>query len=219
LGLRLVFFDLDGTLKLCPDPYRHINEHLGFPDTTRSLSAMFERGEIDSDEWIRRAVALWRGLHRSKMLDIVREIPYAPGARETVQHLQTAGITIAVVSTGLQIHADTVKAELGLDHAVANEVLFEEETATGEVAIRVHEKDKASVVSSIMEIEGISSHECLAVGDGEADVGMFEKCRIGVAIRPASEKVRRAAHFVLEDGHLDDLVPVARALVPEWHCL
>lgn len=219
MTLKLVFFDLDGTLKLCPDPYQHIHRHLGFPEVTRCFAAMFERGEIDSDEWIRRAVAMWQGLYRGQILDLVRQIPYAPGARETVGYLKTRGITTAVVSTGLQCHADIVRAELGLDYAVANEVVFEGGTATGEVTIRVHETGKASVVSDIMEIEEVSPDECLAVGDGEADIGMFETCRIGIAVRPASDKVRRAAHFVLEDEHLGNLVPAARALVPEWQYL
>lgn len=219
MALKLVFFDLDGTLKLCPDPYQHIHEHLGLPEVARDFAAMFERSEIDSDEWIRRDVALWRGQNRSEMLDLVRQIPYTPGARETVRRLKTRGIRIAVVSTGLQIHADTVKAELGLDHAVANQIVFDGDAATGEVVIQVHEEDKASVVSDIMEIEGVSPHECLAVGDGEADIGMFETCRVGIAIRPASDEVRRAADSVLEDGHLGNLIPAARALVPEWYHL
>ena len=216
MALRAVFFDLDGTLKLYRDPYHYIHKHLGFPDKTRQFAAMFKRGEIDSDEWIRRDVALWRGLHRSRMVDIVRQIPYTPEAKETVRELKTRGLTIAIVSTGLQIHADVVKAELGLDYAIANEVVFEGEMATGEAIIHVHEADKARVVSHIMDIENVSPDECLAVGDGESDIGMFETCRIGVAIHPMSDRVRRAADIVFENTYLGNLLPAACALVPEW---
>ena len=150
------------------------------------------------------------------MVDIVRQIPYTPEAKETVRELNTRGVTIAIVSTGLQIHADVVKAELGLDYAIANEVVFEGEMATGEAIIHVHEADKARVVSHIMDIENVSPDECLAVGDGESDIGMFETCRIGVAIHPMSDRVRRAADIVFENTYLGNLLPAACALVPEW---
>ena len=103
-----------------------------------------------------------------------------------------------------------------MDYAIANEVVFEGELATGEAIIHIHEADKASVVRHIMDIENVSPDECLAVGDGESDIGMFETCRIGVAIHPMSERVRRAADIVFEDTHLGNLLPAACALVPEW---
>ena len=216
MALRAVFFDLDGTLKINRDPYHFIHKHVGFPEKTQQFAALFESGEIDSDEWIRRDVALWRGLRRSLIVDLVRQIRYAPGARETVRELKSRGLTIAIVSTGIQIHADVVKTELGLDYAIANEVIFEGEMATGEAIIHVHEAEKASIVSHIMNIDNLSPDECLAVGDGESDIGMFAACRIGVAIRPMSNRVRQAADIVFETTHLGDLRPVACALVPEW---
>jgi len=216
LVLRAVFFDLDGTLKLYRDPYYYIHKHLGFPEKTQQFAALFKRGEIDSDEWIRRDVALWRGLQRSLMIDLIRQIPYAPGTEETVRELKSRGLTTAIVSTGLQIHADMVKTELGLDYATANEVIFEKGMATGEAIIHVHEADKAGIVSHIMEMENLSPDECLAVGDGESDIGMFAACRIGVAIHPMSERVRQAADIVFENTHLGGLLPAACALVPEW---
>jgi phosphoserine phosphatase len=216
LALRAVFFDLDGTLKINRDPYHFIHKHVGFPENTQQVAAMFKSGEIDSDEWIRRDVALWRGLRRSLIVDLVGQIPYAPGAKATVRELKSRRATIAIVSTGLQIHADVVKTELGLDYAIANEIIFEGEVATGEAIVHVHEADKASIVSHIMEIEKLSPDECLAVGDGESDIGMFAACRIGVAIRPMSTRVRQAADIVFENADLGDLLPAACALVPEW---
>ena len=216
MALRAVFFDLDGTLKINRDPYHFIHKRVGFPEKTQQFAAMFKSGEIDSDEWIRRDVALWRGLRRSLIVDLVRQIPYTPGAKATVRELKSRRATIAIVSTGLQVHADVVKTELGLDYAIANEVVFEGEIATGEAIIHVHEADKASIVSHIMDIEKLSQDECLAVGDGESDIGMFAACRIGVAIRPMSKRVRQAADIVFENTDLGDLLPAACALVPEW---
>lgn len=217
-SLRAVFLDLDGTLKLCRDPYHLIHQRLGRGEQTQKLTAMYRLGQIDSDEWIRHDVALWRGLHRNFLTDLVRQIPYTPGAKEAIEELRRRGVLTALVSTGLQIHADLVKADLQLDYAIANEVVFDGDIATGEVIIHVHEADKASIVRNLMERENISKGECLAVGDGESDIGMFAMCRIGVAVQPVSERVRGAARIVLEEPNLARLLPAVYHLVPEWQC-
>ena len=180
-NLRAVFFDLDGTLKLCRDPYHFIHQRLGWGEKTQEFTAMYRLGQIDSDEWIRRDVALWRGLHRDFLTDLVRQIPYTPGAREAISELKRRGILTALVSTGLQFHADLVKADLLLDYAIANEVVFDGDIATG-----------------------------------EADIGMFAMCRIGVAVQPASELVRCAAQIVLEEPNLARLLATVSQFVPEW---
>jgi phosphoserine phosphatase len=216
LSLKAVFFDLDGTLKLYRDPYQYIHAHLGFGEQTRQLFEMYQRGEIDSDEWIRRDVAVWRGLSRSQLVEWLGRIPYTPGAKELARTLRARGVITAVISTGLQLHADMVKADLQLDYAMANQVVFENDLATGEVIIRVHESEKASIVQKIMGQENVLRDECLAVGDGESDIGMFKICRIGVAVRPMSERVRQSAHIVLEEARLDGLLLAVWGLVPEW---
>jgi phosphoserine phosphatase len=214
--LRAAFFDLDGTLKLDRDPYRFIHRSLGWGEKTQQFAEMYKRGEIDSDEWIRRDVRLWRGLRRDFLAALVGQIPYTPGARQVVAELKRIGALVVVVSTGPQFHADLVKAELDLDCAIANEVVFEAGVATGEVIIYVHEADKAGIVADLLAKRGISRDECLAVGDGEADVGMFAVCRLGVAVQPVSERVRRSAQIVLDRPDLSRLLAAVYRLVPEW---
>lgn len=214
--LRAAFFDLDGTLKLERDPYQVIHRSLGWGEKTQQFAEMYRRGEIDSDEWIRRDVRLWRGLRRDFLTALVAQIPYTPGAGQVVTELKRAGALVVVVSTGPQFHADRVKEELSLDCAIANEVVFETDVATGEVIINVREADKASIVTDLLKKTGISGDECLAVGDGEADVGMFEVCRLGVAVQPFSERVRRSAQIVLDRPDLSQLLTEVYELIPEW---
>jgi len=214
--LRAVFFDLDGTLKLNRDPYHFVHQRLGWGEKTQQFADMYRRGQINSDEWIRRDVELWRGLHRDMLAALVGEIPYTPGAKQAIAELKRRGILTIVVSTGPQVHADLVKAELYLDRAIANEVVFQADVATGEVVIHVHEADKASIVAEVLAQENISRDECLAVGDGEADIGMFAMCRLGVAVQPVSEQVRRAAQIVLEEPNLGGLLTEVYRVVPEW---
>jgi phosphoserine phosphatase len=216
LALKAAFFDLDGTLKLERDPYVFIHRRLGLQEAASALPILYQKGEIDSDEWIRRDVALWKGVHRNRLVELLREIPYLPGAAGLVRALQMRGVVTAAVSSGLQIHADMVRADLGLDYALANELKFDHRgICRGEVLIRVHETAKADVVRDIMRREGLPPDACVAIGDGEADVGMFELCRVGIAVQPVSSHVRAAADIVVEQADLTGVLDALDRYVSE----
>jgi phosphoserine phosphatase len=214
--LRAVFFDVDGTLKLAPDPYPDLHDRHGLGAIARTLPGLYARGEIDSDEWMRRDSALWRGVRRSQLSEWLREGPYAPGAAEAVRWLRTHGVAVIAVSSGLQLHAEQVRDDLGLDEVRANDLQFADGTCTGEIVIRVHEAGKGDVVREIMAGRGLRAEECLAVGDNDADVGMFQCCRLGVAVRPLTAHVRAAAGLVIEEADLTGLVPAVERLFPDW---
>ena len=106
-----------------------------------------------------------KGVSRVTLEGLLRENPYLPGARESVRALKQAGVLVAVVSTGLRLQAEQVQAELGIDRIVANEILFEDGVATGEVRSWVPEGDKGAVVADLQAEFGVVPEECLAVGD------------------------------------------------------
>jgi phosphoserine phosphatase len=214
--LRAAFFDVDGTLKLAPDPYPDLHDRHGSGVIARTHPGMYARGEIDSDEWMRRDSALWRGVPRLQLVEWLREGPYVPGAAETVRWLRAHGVAVVAVSSGLQLHAEQVRDDLGLDEIWANDLQFAGETCTGEIFIRVHEAGKGEVVKAIMARRQLRAEECLAVGDSDADVGMFQCCRLGVAVRPLNAHVRAAAGLVIEQADLTGLILAVGRLFPDW---
>ncbi len=214
--LRAAFFDVDGTLKLEPDPYLYLHERQGLGPISRTYPQMYARGEIDSDEWMRRDAALLRGIHRDLLAAWLRDVPYVTGAAETIRALRARGVATIAVSSGLRLHAELVRADLGLDEIWANELQFEDDVCSGEIAISVHDLGKAEVVRTVMARRGLRAEECLAVGDGESDVRMFECCRLGVAVNPFNERVPSAAGLVLEASDLTSLVPAVERLYPGW---
>jgi phosphoserine phosphatase len=216
VALRAAFFDVDGTLKLSPDPYPDLHDRQGLGAIARTFPQMYANGEIDSDEWMRRDAALWRGLSRQQLAEWLREIPYLPGAAETVRSLQARGVAVIAISSGLQLHAEQIQMDLGLDEAWANDVRFVDDLCTGEIVIRVHEAGKADIVRDIMARRGWRRDECLAVGDSESDAAMFRCCRLGIAVRPLSQSVRGAADLVFEEADLTGLIGAVECMFPGW---
>lgn len=216
MPLRLAIFDLDGTLKQARDPYVYLHKRLGTWEAAQAFSAKGQAGELGYEDWLRHDASLWKGVHRTTMEALFRENPYLPGARKTVHGLVKVGVRVALVSSGLCVHAEQVQAELGLDRVFANEILFENGRATGLARTRVPEKRKGQIVAQLQSEFGVGLDECLAVGDGPSDIDMFRQVRLGIAVNSSSDDVRAAAGLVLEGADLRPLLPGLGDIMPGW---
>jgi phosphoserine phosphatase len=211
-----VIFDLDGTLKRIKDPYLYLHKQLGTLEAAQAFTDEGLAGELSYETWLGLDAALWKGVERRAIESVFRQNPYLPGARETVVELKRAGIPVAVVSTGLRIHAEQVQADLGIDSIVANELVYHDGQASGAALANVPEGGKGPIVAQLQAEFGVTADECLAVGDGTSDIDMFERVRIGVAVNPSSERVRAAADIVLEEPDLTPLLAELKRLAPGW---
>ena len=214
MPLRLALFDLDGTLKRERDPYVYLHRRLG---TWEQAQAFFEKGlqgHIPYAEWLRLDASLWVGVERETLERLLVEDPYLPGAPEGVRELKRRGLAVALISTGPGFHADLVARELGVDVAVANEILFHDGRVSGETRMVVSEDGKGEVAQMLQARFGVGIDGTLAVGDGEADVGMFERAAVAVAVAPSSQRARETARIVIDRPDLRDLIPLLEALDP-----
>ncbi len=216
MGIRIVFFDCDGTLTTVKSSWQHIHERLGIWDRKADeFQRLFRAGEIDYLEFCRRDASLWKGMTEKRVLEIVGEIPYHEGVRETIQRLRGEGVLTVLLSTGLSFLVERVKRELAMTLAVANELIVENGMLTGEVRINVvHEKGglrhKGYWVKKILSERGLKKEESAAVGDGEGDLGMFEEAGVAIGYHP-SEKVLPFIDHALYNGSFGEVFEVLRA--------
>ncbi len=114
---RLVVFDMDGVLADIESSWVYVHKHFGV-NNDHSLYA-YLRGEIDDLEFIRRDIDLWRKTEPEVTEDHIREIlsdvPIMPGAHRTIRELRRMGIGTAIVSAGIDLLAERISKELGVD--------------------------------------------------------------------------------------------------------
>jgi phosphoserine phosphatase len=206
----LAVFDLDGTLKQASSPWRYLHVALGFERQADEYRARFLSGEIDYLEWARLDAALWKGQPIAKVEEIFRSNAYRPGVHELFQWLRRSTVPSAIVSTGLNVQVRQVAAELGVWRSVSNELVVEGACLTGEAVILVTEHSKGEVMARLRAEAGALPAECLAVGDGPADVQLFAQAGLSVAVCPRDDQVRGAADVVVEDGDLSVIIPLLR---------
>jgi phosphoserine phosphatase len=215
--LKLAVFDLDGTLKQAPDPYVYLHERLGTMEAAEVFTARGLSGEIPYDEWLRLDTGLWTGTPRSVLVRHLHENPYLPGARETVAALKAGGVIVAIISSGLLLHAQMVAEELGIGPVIGNELFFDGEVdplVTGQVRTHCPYSAKRPVLEQLQAQLRITPAETLAVGDTRSDLGLFDLAAVKVAVNPNHPDVAVAADIVLPDGDLRPLLSRLHAAAP-----
>jgi phosphoserine phosphatase len=213
--LCLAVFDLDGTLKEAFSPWRYLHRALEVEEQAAVYRERFFRGEIDYLEWARLDAALWRGAPLAEVQAIFRSSPYRPGVRALFGMLGRHQVLTAIISTGLDVHARQVAADLGVWRTVTNELTVRNGLLTGEVVVHVTEQAKGEVMARLRAEAGARPEQCLAVGDGTADLAMFAQAGLAVAVCPRDSRVAEAAGFVVEDGDLSAIIP----LLEQTFCL
>jgi len=205
MRIRFVAFDMDGTLLDVSSSWAEV--HRFFGDQNTEALQLFLTDRIDDHEFLQRDLALWRR-HRphiteQDLVSILASVPLMPGAHELFDALHARGIRTAIVSGGLDVIAQRIGRELGIDRVLANGfVLDGHGRLTNEGIIRVPIKRKGDVVAGLQREFGLSKEECAAVGNSEIDVGMFERSRIGVAFLPEDDFVRRRATHIITEKDL-----------------
>lgn len=202
--IRAVFFDLDGTLVRYPGvPYESSWGAIGTAaglglEWERILERYLGKPHLYPD-WVRANASLLRGVPVAKVARGIFPPPYPPGAPEAVAALRSRGLVLGIVSSGVGLVADRVREELGLDFAVANELLVEDGVFTGKAVIQVGLGDKRSVVEREARRRGLDLSEVAFVGDHVNDIPVFQTVGYAIAYAPKAPEVAAAAHAVVED--------------------
>ncbi len=231
VAVKVVFFDCDGTLTTVRSSWQYIHERLGLWDRNADeFQRLFRAGQIDYLEFCRRDAALWKGMTEKRVLEIIGEIPYHEGVRETIEALKGEGVLTVLLSTGLSFLVERVKRELGMTLAVSNELVVEKGVLTGDIRIHVaHDtgrpacegpgsaaaaaealRHKGYWVRKVLSERGLRKEESAAVGDGEGDRGMFEEAGVAIGYHP-SAKVLPFLDHALYNGSFREVIEVLRA--------
>jgi phosphoserine phosphatase len=203
-NIRLVIFDLDGTLTPVDSLWRYLHEAFGTWDRGKIAALKYRRGEISYKEWAETDAGNWAGATLSQVTNMLEQIPYREGAREVFDELKRRQVRTAILSAGLSILADKAARELGADVAFSNELETNDGRLTGGIAVKVAVNNKKEIIEQIATRLEIPLRDVALVGDRAFDLSHTECLRI--AFKPKDEVARREADFVVEDDNLTKIL-------------
>jgi phosphoserine phosphatase len=206
--IRLVVFDLDGTLTPVDSLWRYLHDAFGTWDGGKAAAQKYRRGEISYKEWAETDAKYWAGTSVLEMKKILNQIPYQQGAIEVFKELKKRNVKTAIVSAGLSILADKAAHELGADFALANELQTNDGCLTGGISVKVAVNDKERIIDEIAREFAIPLSEVALVGDRANDLPQPQCLKI--AFKPKEEAAKAKADYVVES---DDLGGILQYLI------
>lgn len=165
------------------------------------------RGEITDLEFIRRDIDLWRKKKPDVTLTdigrVLSDVPLMPGAQGTIAQLRAKDIKTAIVSAGVDLLADRIAHELGIDIHMANGMVTDASgRLTGEGILQVRLADKGTSLDAAARKFGIDAKDIASVGNSKYDVSMFRRSALGIAFCPEDDFARKEADAVVDEKDL-----------------
>ncbi len=210
---KLIAFDMDSTLI----NIECIDEMAAVVGRQQEVSAITEaamRGEIaDYKDSLRKRVALLKGAPAGVMQQVFEQrLQLNPGVKQLIAACQQAGLSTLIVSGGFDYFTDKLQAMLGIDDTRSNQLEIHDGVLTGRLMNQewgdiCDGEEKKRMMQATSARLGISSTQCIAVGDGSNDLPMMQWCGLSVAYQ-AKPKVRQQANIAIDSGGLDRMLEV-----------
>jgi phosphoserine phosphatase len=193
---RLLVADMESTI-IANEMLDELAEILRLGPDISEVTRRAMNGEIEFAAALRERVALLAGFPATALDEAARRIRINPGAAELVVTMRAAGAYTALVSGGFRTFTRLVKARLGFDAEIANELVMSGSRIAGTVQEPVLGRDaKLAMLTALAADRRLTLADTLAVGDGANDLSMLEAAGLGVAYHAKPIAAERARHRI-----------------------
>ena len=199
--LKLAVFDFDSTL-MDGETIDFFAKELGIGDEVARITEEAMSGRLDFFESLQQRVGLLKGLDFSVVEKISHNLPYMPGAKETIAELKKRGVKVVCFSGGFRTATSYAKGILGYDADFSNVLHEKDGKLTGLVGgDMMFNFSKGDMLTRLQNVLGVSEEETLVCGDGANDLSMFAHAGTRVAFC-AREILEREANIIIKEKDL-----------------
>jgi phosphoserine phosphatase len=205
MKFKLAVFDMDGVFVDVNSSWAYVHGRFGV-DNTDNLN-QYLNGEIDYRELLKRDSNLWGRRHVSEIKTILSELKLIDGSEHTIRELRKRGYIIVLLSAGVHFLAEQIDETLKFDYLYANKVCFDENGfLNGRIEPMVELLKKDHVLEKILLDLNINPEECVAIGDSEYEIPIFNLVGLSIAFNTESQKLKETAKIVVENKDLREVL-------------
>ena len=212
--IKLVVFDMDGTLLEPRSCWAYIHDHFG-TDNSEMLKLYIER-KISDNDFVKADMELWQNTTKKRVDEkhinsILDEIKPIKGAKKLIENLHSKHLETVIISGGIQYLANKWAGKWEMKYALANE-LIDDENGKLKAEVNVRGNNKGPVMESLLEKMKIKKEEVISVGDTVVDLPLFERSEFSIAVNTNDSRVINKADYHHTSSDLSDLIPIINKL-------
>ena len=179
--LLLAGFDMDGTVLEQESSWVAIHRHFKTERFGEASLKLYSEGKIGYREFMRRDISSWpKGVTRREIAKVLSGYKIREDAPETMDKLRDMGVRTALVTSGIDILAERVAADLRMDYWVANGLKFDRKGMLGSEGVgRVDPTRKDVAYLRLLRRAGIPASKTIAVGDTVYDLAFLKSAAVG----------------------------------------
>lgn len=215
MDIKAVCFDMDGTLIRRTDSVRYLCTLNGKADELVRIEALECDGSIS---WIAAdhlKARLVKGLPVADVKDKFRQSVGLIGNIERVTaYLRERGIRSVLITAGPIQVARILGERFDFDGVYGSLYEVRAQKFTGKISRHLGEHGKVKCLEEFCGKNGISLDQCVAIGDSESDIEVFERCRYSIAINYSEAVAGEASEHIVTDD-LSDVCPILERWLAE----
>jgi phosphoserine phosphatase len=206
MKIRSVCFDMDGTLIRNTNSVRYICELNGNLDALEEIEALENRGKISWIEADHLKAPLIEGLALASVeSEFGRRIELIQNIEPVLAHLKARRMSSVLITAGPIQVANVLATEFDFDAAYGSEYEVRGTRFTGQMTNHLGNGGKLKCLRAFAEKHGIPLENCVAIGDSESDIEVFEACGRSIAINYSDAAAEVASVCIITEDIADIL--------------
>lgn len=183
--MTLVALDFDGTLTQSNLSVL-LGREYGVGGEVRGLVEQGLLGEVPFGQTLRQRVSLLEGMPEEQVDAAFERCTLRPGAADLIAELSRSDVSVAIISRSFErgIESALERADVTVDHVIANRLVFENEAVTGDVEGPLVDGQKDQAIEELAVSEGVDVGRTIAVGNGATDLPMLKMAGTAIGFEP-----------------------------------
>ncbi len=211
MKIQAVCFDMDGTLIRNTDSVKYLCTLNNNLEELEKIQRCENNGSVSWIEADYLKVQLIKGLDLTEVENrFKRDIRLIRNIDKVLLYLREKRIKSVLITSGPTQVANILGKEFGFDCVHGSQYGVKNNKFTGKITAHIDNDGKLNRLKEFCAKHNISLDHCVAIGDSESDIAVFEKCGKSIAINYSDAVKGKASEHIITD-RLSDVIDILKS--------